>query len=385
MKNLFLFIIIFFSAQITYSQEILSLPDDSTSVVITLKSGSVYSGKIIDKNSREILIDSEDDVITISRADIQSIETIEGNQRIRVIMKDGAEHEGLLIKNTIDQIIINNKNGRLSLHQDKIRRIEEDFEKEEVRIVMKDGTTYEGYQRLDGEKPTTIYTDNGEVEYKADQVKKISKLRKTSKYGFENPVATKYFLGPSAIPLQKGTSYYHNQAVIFNSAQTSVGNNISLGGGFEFLSLFNAGSPLIYGNIKISASASDRFHYGGGLITGGILGNSNVDGAFFIAPYGIVTVGNYDHNITFGGSGVMAFAPFGVFTLSGMTRVSRKVSLISNNYFIAGESVGGLGAFGIQGVRIMGESMAFDIGILLNRELISEGLILPYAGFIQRF
>ncbi len=385
MKNLFLIIFLSFIVQIGYSQEILSLPDDSASVIITLKNGSVYSGKIIDKNSREILISGKDDAITILRADIQSVEHTEGNQRIRVVMNDGAEHEGLLIKNTIEQLVIENRNGRLTLHQDKIRRIEEEFEKEGVRIVMKDGTTYEGYQRLDGEKPTTIYTDNGEVQYNPDQVRKKSKLRAPSKYGFENPVATKYFLGPSAIPLQKGTSYYNNQAVIFNSAQTSIGKHVSLGGGFEFLSLFISRSPLVYGNIKISASASDRFHYGGGVVTGGVLGSGNADGGFFIAPYGIITVGNYDHNITFGGGGVMASLPFGVFTLSGMTRVSRKVSLISNNYFIVGESLGGFGGFGIQGVRIMGESMAFDIGILLNSPLVSDGDILPYAGFLHRF
>jgi len=173
--------------------------------------------------------------------------------------------------------------------------------------------------------------------------------------------------------------------VIFNSAQTAVGKHVSLGGGFEFLSLVNSRSPLIFGNIKISASASDRFHYGGGVITGGIPGGYSIDGAFFMAPYGIITVGNYDHNITFGGGGVLASRPFGVFTLSGMTRVSRKVSLISNNYIIAGEGFGELSSFGIQGVRIMGESMVFDIGILLNRNLISDGLILPYAGFLHRF
>jgi hypothetical protein len=384
MKNLIFFFCLALFAQTSFSQESISLPDDSTSVVITLKNGAVYSGMIIDRNPREILLSSENDAITILRGDIQSVEKTEGNQLVRVIMNDGTEHRGLLIKSTIDQLIIQNKNGKLTLHQDKIQRVEEAFEKERIKIVMLDGTKYEGYQRLDGEEPTTIYTENGKIEYNPEQVKNIVKLHPVSKFAFENPIPTKYFLGPSAIPLQKGTGYYHNQAVVFNSAQAAVSDNVSLGGGMEFLSLFMNGAPLLYGNIKITASASERFHYGGGIITGGILSQREFEGGFFMAPYAMITIGDYDHNITFGGSGVMASYPFGVFTLSGMTRISQKVSLISNNYFAIGD-FGTLPGFGIQGVRIMGQSMAFDIGLVVNRQLLSDGFVLPYAGFLHRF
>lgn len=385
MKHLFFLVCLSFLSQFCFSQEVPTLPTDSSAVVLTLNNGAVYSGKIIDRNSREVMFSTDNGVITILRTDIQTVEQTGDIQRVRITMSDGTEYSGLLQKRTDEEVIIQNTNGKLTLNQNKISKIEDDFERERVRIVMKDGTKFEGYQRLGQEDTNIVYTDQGKVEYNSEQVKKVTSLNPISKFGFENPIPTKYFLGPSAIPLQKGTSYYNNQGVIFNSVQTGVSNNISIGGGLEFLSLFISGSPLLYGNIKISASASDRFHYGGGLITGGVLGFDDYGSEFFVAPYGIITIGNYDHNITFGGSGVLARYPIGLFTLSGMTRVSRKVSLISNNYFAIGEAIGGIPSFGIQGVRIMGETTAFDIGLLLNRELLSDGVILPYAGFFQRF
>lgn len=385
MKYLFIFIILSLYGHIAFSQTDLPPAGDTSRISITLKDGSVYSGKIIDRNASEIMFSTEDQVITILRANIQKIGEASGSRRVRVIMNDDKEYRGVLLMENDKVVIIQNPNVKLTLSSEKIIRIEDDFEKKRVRIVMKDGTRYEGYQNADEKNPNVIYTDQGKVEYNSEQVKKITSLNPTSQFGFENPIPTKYFLGPSAIPLKKGTSYYNNQAVIFNSVQTGVSNNISIGGGLEFLSLFVSGSPLLYGNIKISASASDRFHYGGGLITGGVLGFNDFGIEFFVAPYGIITVGNYDHNLTFGGGVVLESYPFGVFTLSGMTRVSRKVSLISNNYFAIGESIGGLPSFGIQGVRIMGETTAFDIGLILNRELLSDGVILPYAGFFQRF
>lgn len=385
MKHLFFLVCISFLSHFCFSQKVPTLPTDSSTIVLTLNNGAVYSGKIIDRSSREVLFSTDNGVITILRTDIQTVENTGEIQRVRITMSNGTEYSGLLLKRTDKEVIIQNTNGKLTLNQNKISKIEEDFERERVRIVMKDGTKFEGYQRLHREDANIVYTDQGKVEYNSEQVKKITKIKPVSQFGFENPIPTKYFLGPSAIPLKKGTSYYNNQGVIFNSVQTGVSNNISIGGGLEFLSLFVSGSPLLYGNIKISASASDRFHYGGGLITGGILGFDDYGSEFFVAPYAMITVGNYDHNLTFGGGGVLESYPFGVFTLSGMTRVSRKVSLISNNYFAIGGGFGGAPSFGIQGVRIMGETTAFDIGLILNRELLSDGVILPYAGFFQRF
>ncbi|NBC25053.1 MAG: hypothetical protein GVX78_05505 [Bacteroidetes bacterium] len=384
MKTLFFVVLSILSSTILLGQNSTELPADSVKVLVTLKNGDVYKGEIIDKDPDKILLQSKDQAITLLRENIFSIQAHDESKEVRVVMKDGQVLEGVLIESNTDKVILQNRNGRLTLQKNKVERIEEQLEKEQVKIVMKDGAIFEGYQQIDGKEQNTIYTENGKIEYNPGQVKKISKLQGISEYGFENPVPTKYFLGPSAIPLQKGNSYYHNQAVIFNSFQTGVGKNVSIGGGLEFLSLFVSRSPLIYGNLKITASASDRFHYGGGLVTGGVLGGEAFSPTFFVAPYAVITLGGYDHNITFGGSGVLARFPFGIFTLSGMTRVSRKVSLISNNYFTIGDS-DSFPDFGIQGIRIMNTSNAFDIGLLVVPELIADGIILPYAGFIQRF
>jgi hypothetical protein len=47
-------------------------------------------------------------------------------------------------------------------------------------------------------------------------------------YWFENPNATRYLFGPTAIPLKKGEGYYQNTYIILQSFNIGVSNNFSI-------------------------------------------------------------------------------------------------------------------------------------------------------------
>jgi len=149
MKHLFIFIILSLYGHIAFSQTDLPPAGDTSRISITLKDGSVYSGKIIDRNASKIMFSTEDQVITILKANIQKIGEASGSRRVRVIMNDDKEYRGVLLMENDKVVIIQNPNGKLTLSSEKITRIEDDFEKKWVRIDMKDGAKYEGYQNAD--------------------------------------------------------------------------------------------------------------------------------------------------------------------------------------------------------------------------------------------
>ncbi|HYO23040.1 MAG TPA: hypothetical protein VER36_11595, partial [Flavisolibacter sp.] len=80
-----------------------------------------------------------------------------------------------------------------------------------------------------------------------------------------NPRPTNYFFWPSAINLKKGEGYYLNNMLFLNSVYYGVTDNISLGAGIEFLSLFS-GTPILFFSPKITFPVGKNFHAGGGLL-----------------------------------------------------------------------------------------------------------------------
>ena len=77
--------------------------------------------------------------------------------------------------------------------------------------------------------------------------------------------------------------------------------------------------------------------------------------------------------------------------LSGMHRLGKSISLVSENYFAStgtqdtDEFSSGLGTFGIQGIRIIGKKNSFDIGLIIIPEIVEYVPALPYVGYERTF
>lgn len=149
---------------------------------------------------------------------------------------------------------------------------------------------------------------------------------------FQNPNATRYFFAPSAIPLRKKEGYFQNAYLLANSANVGITNNLTLGGGVVIPLLF-------YVTPKLSYKISKHLHAGVGLIYAQSFISSINLGAGI--GYGLVTVGNAEHNLTIGAGYGYARSdnayketPMPVMTFNGMTRLGKKVSLVTENWFI---------------------------------------------------
>jgi len=240
---------------------------------------------------------------------------------------------------------------------------------DEVIVKMKSGDEFNGtFARVEGDK-LVILTSNGEFSLVLESVRSVTLSDYSGEYSFANPSDTRYFFGPSGIPLDKGKGYYQNVLLLFNFVNYGVTKNLSIGGGFEFLSTIAAGEPLWFFTPKLGFQLGEKSHVGTGLLTFGFLGETANLG------YGVYTYGTSDSNISGGLGYAFSEGSFSspVFVLSGMHRVGRSFMLLSENYISEGY-------FGIQGFRIISRKTSFDIG-----SLVGAGSAFPYVGVIVVF
>jgi hypothetical protein len=134
--------------------------------------------------------------------------------------------------------------------------------------------------------------------------------------------------------------------------------------------------------VKVSFSASDNFHYGGGLLAGVIFGQIYNASYSYALPYGLITFGNKDINLSLGGgAGAVSGETVSYLSLSGTVRVNRRLGFISSNYVGIDYSEGDSGFFGVQGVRIMGKSVTVDLALAFTPGALDAGVIIPFVGF----
>jgi hypothetical protein len=260
------------------------------------------------------------------------------------------------------------------------------------KITLTDGSTFVGPILEKNPDFVIIKTASiPRVDLPVNKIKAIEKVEprevRNGIYWFKNPNATRYFFAPSAINLKKGEGYYQNFYLVFNSFNVGVSDNISIGGGFEFISTVVAKEPILFITPKVGFKIAENLHAGGGLLYARVGGYGNYGIAF-----GVATLGNLDHNITLGmgwGYTKEEFSSRPNITISGMTRVSKNIALVTENWFIPSSGYGegdyfdGLYTYGI---RFFGEKLAVDLGFFNNEDIarwIPIGI--PLVGFMVKF
>lgn len=263
------------------------------------------------------------------------------------------------------------------------------------RIQLHDGSVFLG--SIINRNTNNIVVKSQSVprlEIETSKIKRIEMIDQASvkngAFWFPTPLATRYLISPSAFNLKRGEGYYQNTLLFLNSFNVGVTDNISIGGGFEFLSTVIAGpsNAIFYVTPKISFDLAKNFHAGGGLLYVSIPGlskRSEGRGGFGIV-YGVGTYGTKEHNITGGiGWGFVqsSLSPRPVLSLSGMRRLSRKTAFVSENWFVPIDRYYPVFTYGI---RFLGEGMALDLAFLNTPNIASYVFIgIPFVSFTVKF
>lgn len=252
-----------------------------------------------------------------------------------------------------------------------------------VSVELKNGKLVSGQLLHKSDSEVAIATsDLGTVTLPWSSIQAVNVINKQEVNRIANPQPTRYFFAPSAIPLKKGDKYYQNAYFLLNSLQAGLSDHFSIGGGVIVPFAF-------FITPKLGYQVAKNVHMGGGvLFATSLIRNFN----FGVGTiYGSFTYGSYENNITLNaGLGAMnentglgsndyqwKFANKPMFTISGMTRISNRVLLITENWIFSSKTVNyepGTGAYistvsqynGVfsAGARIIGRKYAFDIGFL---------------------
>ncbi|GAC1367350.1 MAG: hypothetical protein NVSMB30_01230 [Hymenobacter sp.] len=170
------------------------------------------------------------------------------------------------------------------------------------------------------------------------------------------------FFGPTARNLRRGEGYVQDLELFLLSANYGLTDHVSLGlmasivpaaGSYNFIGL----TP------KVSFRTSEKVHVGAGALL-----LINRQGAFGVT-YANATYGSADRNLTTGlgyaytGGGGFASAP--VLMLGGGARVSRRLALMSETYFVRNRDSYGTatGVFGIGGLRFVAPRFSGGLGV----------------------
>jgi hypothetical protein len=271
-----------------------------------------------------------------------------------------------------------------------------------VSVELKNGKSVSGQLIHKSEAEVSVLTtDLGTVTLPWASIQAVNVIAKNEVNQFPNPQPSRYFFAPSAIPLKKGDKYYQNAYFLVNSLQAGLSDHFSIGGGVVIpFALFI--TP------KIGYQVSKNVHVGGGILFATSLIRDFYFGVGTV--YGSFTYGNKENNLTLNaGLGAVnqntglgstdyrwKFANKPMFTISGMTRISKRVLLISENWLFSTKTVNydaGTGQYmntvseynGIlsAGARIIGRRYAFDVGLL--SPTTSEFSAIPYIACNIKF
>jgi small nuclear ribonucleoprotein (snRNP)-like protein len=246
-----------------------------------------------------------------------------------------------------------------------------------VIIKMKNGDEYKGTLIKEDNNRMLLKTVNGEINLIASNISSIENYDYSGKFEFANPHDTRYFFGPTGIPIKKGKGYYQNILVTTNFFNYGLTKNISIGGGFEFISTI-FGSPIWFLTPKVGFDISENIHVGGGFIMAGFAAEGTAT-----LGYGVFTLGQSETNLSLGaGYGLIdrELSDYPAIMISGTHRISKSIAILSENYVIPNSFY-----FGIHGIRILSKKNSFDIGAIVIPEIAAAIPALPYVGYIRVF
>lgn len=272
-------------------------------------------------------------------------------------------------------------------------------------IHMKDGSTLRGQVIAETNDEVVVRTDNlGEVRLSRDKIDRLEELTdgyyRNGQYWFPNPHSTRYFFAPSALTLKKGEGYYQNTYVFVNSAVMGVTDHFTMGAGFVLNPTFRDWQ-VFFITPKVSFPSQGPVTLGAGLIGVGIFNRAynydyqtntttskiNLDLAGI--AYGNVTLGNSEQNATLGLGWAFAneeFASSPILNFNYMTRVGRKVGLVTENWLLIGNSRQSAVGLLSGGVRFFGERTSIDLALWVPAAAgLDTFIAIPYVDFVLKF
>ena len=203
-----------------------------------------------------------------------------------------------------------------------------------------------------------------------------------------NPGDTRLFFAPTGRMLAKGEGYFSDTYIFFLNFVGGVTSRVTFGGGLSVFPTNDLSQNIFYLTPKVGLIQTPSFNLAAGALIGyaGFSGfdDSGDDVGSFGIVYGVGTAGSPDGSVTVGlgfGYGGGSFGEDPVVMIGGEKRVSRRVSLLSENYIIAGVTDGIALSYGL---RFFGDRLSADLAFI-NAPSDPTLPGIPYVAFAVKF
>lgn len=272
-------------------------------------------------------------------------------------------------------------------------------------VHTRDGSTLVGRIVAQDSVSIRLETAGGTLTLPRTSVASIATVRASDmhegEYWFPDPNRTRLFFGPTGRMLDRGEGYYQNTYLVLQNFVGGINNYVTMGGGFSLIPGVNPTDWLYYITPKVGVYRSDDLNVAvGGLA--GYLAGGDVHG--FGMAYAVATKGGPNGSITAGagfGYAGSTIASQPVVLLGGEQRVTRRIALLTENYFYLQNTTSSVcdinscsdashhqldGAVSY-GLRFLGEKLSVDFAFfnVINpgTDKIFPGI--PYISFGAKF
>ena len=253
-----------------------------------------------------------------------------------------------------------------------------------MEIRLTDGSVLYGrIVATDADRITMVTESGSRIEIGRSQIASLrataSRLVAGERWD-EDPNVTRLFFGPTGRAVGHGTGYFAVYELLMPFLSFGVTDRVTISGGTPVIP--GAIGELLYVAPKITVSSRPGLDLAVGTI------------AFFVPSedislgllYGVGTFGSRDNAFTVGvglpfytGNGD-SFGDRVALMVGGEARMSQRSKLITESYFVPGES----GGLVIGGVRFFGERLSADAGLGVAVGAESE-CCLPVVNFVYSF
>ncbi|WP_426493521.1 hypothetical protein [Hymenobacter sp. 102] len=265
----------------------------------------------------------------------------------------------------------------------------------QYRVTLRSGSTFDGelLRRLPGHLEFKT-KDLGTVQVERTNVARLEVLTQQlagRPAGWHDiGSGNRLFFAPTARNLRKGEGTLQVISLYALGVNYGFTDYFSMGALVSVVPGIPLGDQLLALTPKLSARLSDQWHVGAGAMYLRVPSDySNKPGYGVGILYGVATYGSAENNFTMGLGYGFAGREMGrtpLLQIGGQTRISRRVSLISENYFTTDADAG---VFGLYGAKINWRRTSLGLAGIYALPYEGQGFssyIIPlYIDFTYRF
>lgn len=206
---------------------------------------------------------------------------------------------------------------------------------------------------------------------------------RSGQYWPADPSDSRLFFAPTARMLRRGEGYFSDTYIFFANAVGGVTDHVTLGGGMSLFPSNDITNNVFYLTPKVGVVSTETFSLATGALIGYIPHIVDSRATSFGVLYGVATAGSAQTSATFGAGWGYLNGHFGqdaALMLGGSTRVARRISLLTENYYITGVNDGAVS----YGIRFFGDKLSTDLAFFNSpHDWLFPGI--PFVSFAVKF